>query len=64
MRQRAEVLAAEECRHQNSEHEGWLEEQIAQAFSLHDAGEGEYISNNEMENRMKVLKQRATRGTL
>lgn len=64
MRQRAEELAAEERRHQNSEHEGWLEAQIAQAFSRHDAGEGEYISNDEMENRMQALKQRATRGTL
>lgn len=64
MRQRAEELAAEERRRQNSEHEGWLEEQIAQAFSRHDAGEGEYISNDEMENRMNALKQRVTRGTL
>ncbi|SCC69911.1 hypothetical protein GA0061070_11022 [Kosakonia oryziphila] len=64
MRQRAEELAAEERRHQNSEHEGWLEVQIAQAFSRYEAGEGEYISNDEMENRMKALKQRATRGTL
>lgn len=64
MRQRAEELAAEERRHQNNEHEGWLEAQIAQAFSRYEAGEGEYISNDEMENRMKALKQRAARGTL
>jgi len=64
MRQRAEELAAEERRYQSSEHEGWLEEQIAQAFSRHDAGEGEYISNDEMENRMHALKRRATRGSL
>ena len=64
MRQRAEELAAEERRYQSSEHEDWLETQIAQAFSRHDAGEGEYISNDEMENRMNALKQRATRGTL
>ena len=62
--ERAEELAAEERRHQSSEHEGWLEEQIAQAFSRHDAGEGEYISNDEMESRMNALKQRATRGAL
>ena len=64
MRQRAEELAAEERRHQSREHEGWLEQQIARAFSRHDADEGEYISNDEMEKRMKALKQRATRGTL
>jgi antitoxin component of RelBE/YafQ-DinJ toxin-antitoxin module len=64
MRQRAEELAAEERRHQSSEHEGWLEQQIAQAFSRHDAGEGEYISNDEMEERMNTLKQRAMRGAL
>ncbi|EKY6621846.1 damage-inducible protein J, partial [Escherichia coli] len=39
-------------------------QQIARAFSRHDADEGEYISNDEMEKRMKALKQRATRGTL
>ncbi|ECZ8516418.1 damage-inducible protein J [Salmonella enterica] len=64
MRQRAEELAAEERRYQNSEHEDWLEAQIAQAFSRYEAGEGEYISHDEMENRMKALKQRAARGTL
>ncbi len=64
MRQRAEELAAEELRHQSNEHDGWLEEQIAQAFSRHDAGESEYISNEEMESRMNTLKQQALRGKL
>lgn len=64
MRQRAEELAAEERRYQSSEHEGWLETQIAQAFSRHDAGEGEYISNDDMESRMNTLKQQAMRGKL
>lgn len=64
MRQRAEELAAEERRHQSSEHESWLEAQIAQAFSRHDAGEGEYISNDDMESRMNALKQQAMRGKL
>ncbi|EBI1835111.1 damage-inducible protein J [Salmonella enterica subsp. enterica] len=64
MRQRAEELAAEERRHQGNEHEGWLEEQIAQAFNRYDAGEGEYISHDEMENRMNTLKKQAMRGRL
>ncbi|EDT1338859.1 damage-inducible protein J [Salmonella enterica subsp. enterica serovar Enteritidis] len=64
MRQRAEELAAEERRHQSSEHEGWLEEQIAQAFNRYDAGAGEYISHDEMEDRMNTLKQKAMRGRL
>ncbi|EAQ7979787.1 damage-inducible protein J [Salmonella enterica] len=64
MRQRAEELAAEERRHQSREHEGWLEEQIACAFSRHDAGEGEYFSNDDMEKRMTTLKQQAIRGRL
>ncbi|MGU3414969.1 damage-inducible protein J [Enterobacteriaceae bacterium C34A] len=63
-RQQAEELAAEERRYQGSEHESWPEEQIAQAFSRHDAGEVEYTSNDEMENRMHALKQRAMRGAL
>ncbi|RPH22319.1 damage-inducible protein J [Buttiauxella warmboldiae] len=64
MRQRAEELAAEERRYQSSEHEGWLEERIVQAFRRHDAGEGEYISNDDMESRMNTLKQQAMRGKL
>ena len=64
MRQRAEELAAEERRYQDSGHEVWLEQQIAEAFSRYDTGEGEYISHEEMESRMNTLKQRAERGTL
>ncbi|EAB6471607.1 recombinase XerD [Salmonella enterica subsp. enterica] len=37
------------------------EEQIRQAFSRHDAGEGEYISNTEMEKHMNALKHQAQR---
>ncbi|EHJ1676513.1 damage-inducible protein J [Salmonella enterica] len=64
MRQRAEELAAEERHYQSLEHESWLEEQIAQAFNRYDAGSGEYISQDEMENRMNTLKQKAMRGRL
>lgn len=32
------------------------EEQIRQAFSRHDAGEGEYINNTEIEKHMNALK--------
>ncbi|EHQ5703528.1 damage-inducible protein J [Salmonella enterica subsp. enterica serovar Infantis] len=64
MRHRAEELAEEERRYQSSVHEDWLEEQIAQAFSRYDAGEGEYIGHDEMENRMNTLKQQAMRGRL
>lgn len=64
MRQRAVELAEEERKFQSSGHDQWLEEQIEQAFGRHDAGEGEYISNEEMENRMNLLKKRAKQGTL
>ena len=63
-RQQSEERATEERCYQSSEHESWPEEQITQAFSRHDAGEGEYISHDEMENRMNALKLRATRGSL
>lgn len=59
MRQRAEELAAEERLYQNSDHELWLEQQIDHAFSLHDSGKGEYISNDEASMRMNDFKQRA-----
>lgn len=62
--EQAEERPTEDRRYQSGEHESWPEEQIAQAFSRHDAGEGEYISHDEMENRMNALKQRATRGSL
>lgn len=64
MRQRAEELAAEERRYQNSEHEGWLEQQILDAFSRYEDGESEFISNEEMNNRMNELKMQAARGKL
>ncbi len=64
MRQRAEELAAEERRYQNSEHEGWLEQQIMAAFSRYDCGKSDFISNDEMENHMDELKAKATRGEL
>ncbi|SLM63238.1 DNA-damage-inducible protein J [Dickeya aquatica] len=64
MRQRAEELAAEERRYQNSEHEGWLEQQILDAFSRYEDGEGEFISNEEMNHRMNELKMQAARGKL
>lgn len=62
MRQRAEELAAEERQYQSSEHEGWLEQQIAEAFGRYDDGEGEFISDKEMNIRMDNLKQQAPRG--
>lgn len=64
MRQRAEELAEEELRFQNSGHEHWLEQQIAQAFSHHHAGEGEYLSHETVENHMHNLRQRAAKGKL
>ncbi|MGL5385264.1 MAG: damage-inducible protein J [Enterobacterales bacterium] len=64
MRQRAEELAAEERRYQNSEHEGWLEQQIIAAFNRYDSGESDFISNDEMENHMDELKAKAARGEL
>lgn len=64
MRQRAEELAAEEQRYQHGEHDAWLEQQITLAFSRYDAGEGEFISDDEMNNRMDALKMQAARGGL
>ncbi len=64
MRQRAEELAAEERRYQNSEHEGWLEQQILEAFSRYEDGESEFISNEEMNHHMNELKIQAARGKL
>ena len=64
MRQRAEELAAEELRFQNSDHEHWLEQQIAHAFNRHDCGEGEYLNNDEVTKRMDDLRQRAAQGKL
>ncbi len=64
MRQRAEELAAEERRYQNSEHEGWLEQQILEAFNRYEDGESEFISNEEMNHHMNELKIQAARGKL
>ncbi|ELP26216.1 DNA-damage-inducible protein J [Pantoea agglomerans 299R] len=64
MRQRAEELAAEERQYQEGKHDAWLEEQITAAFSRYDAGESEFISNDEMNARMEELKAQAARRTL
>lgn len=64
MRQRAEELAADERRYQNSEHDSWLEQQIMDAFSRYDDGEGDFISNDEMNSHMNELKMQAARGKL
>lgn len=64
MRQRAEELAAEERCYQNSEHESWLEQQIMAAFERYESGEGDFISNDEMNNHMDELKAQAARGKL
>lgn len=61
---RLAMQAAEERRYQNNEHEDWLEQQIIAAFSRYDSGEGDFISNDEMENRMDELKAKAARGEL
>ncbi|SFN22795.1 hypothetical protein SAMN05216516_1045 [Izhakiella capsodis] len=64
MRQRAEELAAEERQYQDGKHDVWLEQQISQAFSRYDAGESQFISNDEMNSRMNELKAQAERGKL
>ncbi|ADU72063.1 putative DNA-damage-inducible protein J (plasmid) [Pantoea sp. At-9b] len=64
MRQRAEELAAEELQFQNSDHEHWLEQQIAHAFNRHNSGEGEYLNNDEVTKHMDDLRQRAAQGKL
>ncbi|QGX91131.1 damage-inducible protein J [Tatumella sp. TA1] len=56
MRQRAEELAAEERQYQDNEHDAWLEQQIAVAFSRYDAGESQFISDEEMSSHMDELK--------
>ncbi|MEH2922910.1 damage-inducible protein J [Samsonia erythrinae] len=64
MRQRAEELAEEERRHQRSVGDEWLEEQVREAFSRYDAGESEFISNEDAKARMATLKAQAVRGKL
>jgi antitoxin component of RelBE/YafQ-DinJ toxin-antitoxin module len=64
MRQRAEELAEEEREYQSNAHEYWLEQQIEEAFASYEAGEDEFISNEEMHARMDKLKQRAMQGKL
>lgn len=64
MRQRAEELAAEERQYQDNEHDVWLEQQIAVAFSRYDAGESQFISDEEMSSHMDELKAQAARGKL
>lgn len=64
MRQRAEELAAEERQYQDGEHDAWLEQQITEAFSRYDAGEGHFISDDEMNHHMDELKAQAARGSL
>ncbi|WP_213991419.1 damage-inducible protein J [Sodalis sp. dw_96] len=64
MRQRAEELAEEEREHQSHEHEYWLEQQIEEAFDSYDAGQVEFISNEEMNAQMDKLKKLAMQGKL
>lgn len=64
MRQRAEELAAEERQYQDGEHDAWLEQQLTQAFSRYDAGESQFISDDEMNSHMDELKAQAARGNL
>lgn len=64
MRQRAEELAAEERQYQDSEHNTWLEQQIARAFSRYEADEASFVSDAEMTSRMDKLKEQARRGKL
>ncbi|WP_346080624.1 damage-inducible protein J [Gibbsiella dentisursi] len=64
MRQRAEELAEEERQHQRNLGDEWLEAQVREAFSRYDAGESEFISNEDASQRMNELKARAARGEL
>ncbi|WP_413731987.1 damage-inducible protein J [Sodalis sp. RH20] len=64
MRQRAEELAEEEREYQSHEHEYCHEKQIEEAFDSYEAGQVEFISNEEMHARMDKLKQLAMQGKL
>ncbi len=64
MRQRAEELAAEEREYQNDSHDRWLEMQIAQAFNRFDAGESEFVSDEQANAHMDNLKALAAKGEL
>lgn len=64
MRQRAEELAAEELRFQDAEHDVWLEQQITAAFNRYDAGEAEFIGDEEMQSHMDKLRAQAEQGKL
>ncbi|MEL4014774.1 damage-inducible protein J [Dryocola clanedunensis] len=62
VRERIEELADEELALQNCREELWLEQEIENAFSRYDAGKSTFISNDDMENRMANLKDKAMRG--
>ncbi|MBJ7224034.1 MULTISPECIES: damage-inducible protein J [unclassified Brenneria] len=64
MRQRAEELAEEERQHQLNAGDEWLEAQVREAFARYDAGESEFISNEDASQQMNELKARAARGEL
>ncbi|RJL23744.1 damage-inducible protein J [Pectobacterium polaris] len=64
MWQRAEELAEEERQYQRNTGDEWLEAQIQEAFSRYDAGEGEFVSNEDVSQRMDTLKARVARGEL
>ncbi|ADM97970.1 damage-inducible protein J [Dickeya chrysanthemi] len=64
MRQRAEELAEEERQYQRHTGDEWLEAKIQEAFARYDAGEVQFISNDEASQRMAVLKAQAARGEL
>lgn len=64
MRQRAEELAEEERKYQQDTHTQWLENQVQEAFSRYDAGEEEFISHQDANNHMAMLKVQAAQGKL
>lgn len=62
LRRRAEELAEEERKLQRNEHDIWLENQVQEAFARYDAGQGQFIDDEEMTRKMAALRAQAERG--
>ncbi|GKX59986.1 CopG family transcriptional regulator [Leminorella grimontii] len=62
LRRRAEELAEEERKLQSNAHEVWLENQVQEAFARYDAGQGQFIDDEEMTRKMAKLRALAERG--
>lgn len=61
---RLAMQAAKERQYQDGEHETWLEQELTLTLSRYDAGESQFISDDEMNCHMDKLKAQAAGGKL